>query len=331
MANRDLPAPQGLYDPRFEHDSCGVSFLVDMKGRQSHSIVEQAVAALCNLNHRGASGCEVNTGDGAGILLQVPDRFFRAVVDFELPAPGAYATGIGFLPAVDPDRAAKVVEELLREEGLDILGWREVPHDPSMVGASALEVMPAFRQVFVGRDGCEGIDLERLVFMARKRVEHEAPEALGGERVYFPSLSTRTFAYKGMLTTLQLRDGRAARRSSASGHRESRRKETSGGVDGRARPGPPGRGPPRRPGGRGSRATLRRTASPRSRREASPRRVASPARPATVRPGGVPRPRGGAGGSCLRRRRGARRSRRQSSTHRRSSGDDLGVSLAPKS
>jgi glutamate synthase (NADPH/NADH) large chain len=197
------PDAQGLYHPAFEHDACGVAFVVDLKGRPTHSIVEQGVRAVCNLEHRGASGAEKNTGDGAGLLLQVPDRFLRAVAGVELPPAGTYATGIAFLPA-DPDDAAKAtaaVEKLAGEEGMRALGWRDVPVDDSMIGASAARVMPLFRQLFLaGPEVGEpwfGLDLERRVFVLRKRIEHEA-------NVYFPSLSSRTLVYKGMLTSSQL-------------------------------------------------------------------------------------------------------------------------------
>src|ERR671911_1420430 len=126
---------EGLYDPRFEHDACGVSFVADMRGRKSHRIVELGLSALCNLDHRGALGADTGTGDGAGILLQVPDRFFREVVDFELPPPGQYATGIAFLPQ-DPHEARQAisqVEKIVKSEGLDVIGWREVPTDPSVL------------------------------------------------------------------------------------------------------------------------------------------------------------------------------------------------------
>jgi glutamate synthase (NADPH/NADH) large chain len=201
---KDFPGPQGLYDPAFEHDACGVSFVVDMQGRRSHDIVRMGLGALCNLDHRGASGSEVNTGDGAGILLQTPDRFFRQVVDFDLPPAGGYATGIAFLPR-DGDAAdamAKAVAKVVDAEGLQVLGWREVPTDDSMLGDSARAVEPSFRQLFVagvnGTAGSSGLDLERRAFVLRKRIEHEV------EGVYFPSFSTRTFVYKGMLTTPQL-------------------------------------------------------------------------------------------------------------------------------
>jgi glutamate synthase (NADPH/NADH) large chain len=199
------PGAQGLYDPSFEHDACGVAFVVDLKGRPSHTIVEQGVRAVCNLDHRGASGSERNTGDGAGILIQVPDAFLRAAVGFDLPPAGSYATGIAFLPR-DPDEAdgaAAAIEKLAREEGLLVLGWRVVPTDDSMIGASAARVEPSFRQLFVAGSSVgvpwSGLDLERRAFVLRKRIEHEV-------NVYFPSFSSRTLVYKGMLTTSQLRD-----------------------------------------------------------------------------------------------------------------------------
>jgi glutamate synthase (NADPH/NADH) large chain len=198
---RISPVPQGLYDPAFEHDACGVSFVVDMHGRRSHRIVQYGLDCLCNLQHRGASGSEVNTGDGAGILLQVPDRFVRTL-GVDLPPAGSYATGIGFLPADGDDaRAAmKAIGKLAVSEDLEVLGWRDVPIDPSMLGRAARDAMPSFHQVFIGAGttGASGIDLERRVFILRKRIEHEL------DRVYFPSLSTRTLVYKGMLTTPQL-------------------------------------------------------------------------------------------------------------------------------
>ncbi len=196
-----LSGPQGLYDPAFEHDACGVSFVVDMHGRPSHRIVQYGLDCLCNLQHRGASGSEVNTGDGAGILIQVPDRFVRTL-GVDLPPAGSYATGIGFLPAGGEDaRAAmKAMEKLALSEDLQVLGWREVPTDPSSLGRAARDAMPSFRQVFIGAGttGAAGDDLERRVFILRKRIEHEV------DGVYFPSLSTRTLVYKGMLTTPQL-------------------------------------------------------------------------------------------------------------------------------
>ncbi|MGI8755794.1 MAG: glutamate synthase large subunit [Acidimicrobiales bacterium] len=201
------PPAQGLYDPAFEHDACGVAFVVDMAGRQSHALVEQGITALVHLDHRGASGAEVNTGDGAGITLQVPDRFYREVAGVDLPAEGSYATGIAFLPGDDAEVTSAIehVEKVFASEGLDLLGWRPVPVVPDDLGSGARGAMPTLRQVFVAASGAEvaGMDLERRVYVARKRIEHEV--GAEGKRVYFPSLSTRTVTYKGMLTTPQLR------------------------------------------------------------------------------------------------------------------------------
>jgi glutamate synthase (NADPH) large chain len=195
------PPASGLYDPRFEHDSCGVSFVADVKGRRSHALVATALGALCNLEHRGATGAEAETGDGAGIIIQIPDRFLREVAGFVLPPAGQYAVGLAFLPIDDEERekVCALVEQTAEDEGLTVLGWRNVPTDPSTLGATARAVMPAFRQLFVShRSGVTGIDLDRLVYPFRKRVEHLAAE------VYFPSLSARTVVYKGMFTTAQL-------------------------------------------------------------------------------------------------------------------------------
>lgn len=211
-----MPHPAtGLYNPAYEHDSCGVAMVVDMHGRRSRDIVDKAITALLNLEHRGAAGAEPNSGDGAGIMLQIPDKFFRAVLaeqgSFELPAEGSYASGIAFLPQGSKDAAAacEAVDKIVEAEGLTVLGWREVPHDDSSLGALARDAMPTFRQLFIS--GASGIDLERRVYVVRKRIEHELGNqgsgrgSLGEETVYFPSLSGRTFVYKGMLTTPQLR------------------------------------------------------------------------------------------------------------------------------
>ncbi|PQD98177.1 glutamate synthase large subunit [Mycolicibacterium parafortuitum] len=205
------PSRQGLYDPAFEHDSCGVAMVADMHGRRSRDIVEKAITALLNLEHRGAQGAEPNTGDGAGILLQVPDAFFREVCDFELPEAGSYATGIAFLPQSSKDAATacESVEKIAEAEGLQVLGWRDVPTDDSSLGALARDAMPTFRQIFLG--GASGMDLERRAYVVRKRAEHElgtkgpGQDGPGRETVYFPSLSGQTFVYKGMLTTPQLK------------------------------------------------------------------------------------------------------------------------------
>ncbi|MBS2962699.1 glutamate synthase large subunit [Actinocrinis puniceicyclus] len=200
-----LPSAQGLYDPRAERDACGVAFVATLTGAASHAIVDQALTALRNLEHRGASGAEVDSGDGAGILIQVPDAFLRATVDFELPPAGSYAVGLAFIPNNDEVelQVYDTVAAIAAEEGLEVLGWRYVPTTPGLLGATARAVMPRFRQLFVaGSDGdgdtqLRGIELDRRCFMLRKRVEHESD-------VYFPSLSCRTLVYKGMLTTGQL-------------------------------------------------------------------------------------------------------------------------------
>ena len=200
--NSQNPGPQGLYDPRFEHDACGVAFVVDVHGRRSHKMVQLGLKSLCNLDHRGATGAEANVGDGAGILIQVPDGFLRAVVDFDLPEPGTYIVGTAFLPREASACAAAVenIEKLVADEGLRVLGWRDVPIDNSMIGSFASDVEPTFRQLFIDGIGESGLELERRAFVIRKRTEHEIDD------VYFPSLSSRTLVYKGMLTSLQLQE-----------------------------------------------------------------------------------------------------------------------------
>jgi glutamate synthase (NADPH) large chain len=195
------PPAQGLYDGQHEHDACGVAFVATLTGVPSHRIVQHALTALRNLEHRGASGAEPESGDGAGILLQVPDEFFRAVCDIELPPAGTYAVGMAFLPT-EPEPAEKVkrrIGEIANEEGLVVHGWRDVPTRPGVLGATARSAMPGLAQVFLGgtADGVVGMALERLAFATRKRAEHELD-------CYFPTLSARTIGYKGMLTTAQL-------------------------------------------------------------------------------------------------------------------------------
>src|SRR3984893_7450101 len=199
-----LPDKSGLYDPRLWHDAGGGSFVVHIKGRPSHDIARTALGALCNLDHRGAQGAETNTGDGAGILIQVPDQFLRAVVDFDLPPRGAYGVGLCFLPAdlTLAQESIDLLEAIMLDEGLRVLGWREVPVNESSIGATARSVMPSFRQVFIyDPRGATDLDLDRKLFVARKRIEHQIP---ADQAVYFPSLSSRTLVYKGMLTTPQL-------------------------------------------------------------------------------------------------------------------------------
>jgi glutamate synthase (NADPH/NADH) large chain len=198
-----FPAPQGLYHPDNERDACGVAFVAQLSGERSHAVVRQALTALENLEHRGASGAEPDSGDGAGILVQIPDEFFRAVLAEQgvtLPPRRAYAAGIAFLPDDDEAEAAaiKTIEAVAAEEHLEVVAWRDLPFDPAGVGATARSVMPRLRQLFVkSSSNTLGLALERQVFALRKRAEHEAD-------VYFPSLSIRTIVYKGMLTTAQV-------------------------------------------------------------------------------------------------------------------------------
>ncbi len=202
--HRGRRAATGLYDPAYEHDACGVAFVADLAGRRDHGIVQKALTALRNLEHRGARGGEPDTGDGAGILIQVPDGFFRQVVDFELPQPGRYAVGTAFLPSDDAAEATTMaaVEDIAVQEGMRVLGWRELPVNPAGVGPTARSAMPRFRQLFLASGDEAGdhetvLELERRVYCVRKRAERD-------HDVYFPSLSGRTIVYKGMLTEEQL-------------------------------------------------------------------------------------------------------------------------------
>ncbi|MCC3774050.1 glutamate synthase large subunit [Streptomyces sp. UNOB3_S3] len=200
MRHASHPAQQGMYDPRNEHDACGVGFVATLTGEASHELVEQALTVLRNMEHRGATGSDPDTGDGAGILMQIPDAFLRESVEgFALPAAGSYAVGIAFLPADEreADAAVSRIETIAAEEGLTVLGWRAVPVAPELLGPGARATMPAFRQLFVTDGKNVGLALDRKAFVLRKRSEREAG-------VYFPSLSARTIVYKGMLTTGQL-------------------------------------------------------------------------------------------------------------------------------
>ena len=194
-------APDGMYDPANEHDACGVGMVTTLNKRPERKIVTDAIEVLVNLDHRGAVGAEENTGDGAGILMSMPDEFMRATVPAELPEAGHYAAGIAFL---DRDietsgQQEQAIAKIVREEGLEVLAWRVVPTNPDGLGLQALAAMPGFKTLVVASpDGAlAGVDLDRKTFRIRKRVEHEVG-------VYFASLSARTITYKGMLTTMQL-------------------------------------------------------------------------------------------------------------------------------
>jgi glutamate synthase (NADPH/NADH) large chain len=201
-----VPPAQGLYSPASEKDACGLAMVATLRGTAGHDIIVSALDALRNLEHRGAIGSDAGTGDGAGILTQIPDEFLRAVTDFDLPAVGQYAVGIAFLPLDDAARAELKagIEGLAASEDLRVLGWRAVPTDDDNLGRLARDAMPAFEQLFVSSTNTtdagelvSGIALDRQTFRFRKRVERE----LNG---YFISLSCRTLVYKGMVTTLQL-------------------------------------------------------------------------------------------------------------------------------
>ena len=193
------PNAVGLYDPANEHDACGVAMVATLNKLPTHEIVSKALTALRNLEHRGASGAEVDSGDGAGILIQIPDKFYRSVVNFDLPKASEYATGIFF---VKPGEIGyqESIEKIAKEEGLKVLGWRDVPINSKSLGKTAISVMPEFKQIFIsGGKNENDLVLERMAFCLRKRVEHTLP-------IYISSLSSRTIVYKGMLTTGQLEE-----------------------------------------------------------------------------------------------------------------------------
>ncbi|MEA2615474.1 MAG: glutamate synthase large chain [Chloroflexota bacterium] len=200
--------PQGLYDPRFEHVACGVAFVASIAGERSNAIVGRGLEALVNLGHRGACGCDPETGDGAGILIQIPDAFLRREAGVDLPAPDAYGVGMVFLPT-DPEerrRCEAIVERCCDDEGLRLLGWRDVPHDPAAVGYVARAGMPAIRQFFVAAVGVHGDVLERRLYVLRRVIERRRDETPppGDHLFYICSLSCRTVIYKGMLMARQI-------------------------------------------------------------------------------------------------------------------------------
>ncbi len=208
-----LPEKQGLYDPQYEHDACGVGFLVHLKGQRSHKLIRDGITALNNLNHRGACGCEENTGDGAGILIQIPHEFLLkecAPLGIKLPEPEQYGVGTLFMPRDEKSQKAgkKLFERIVKDEGQEFLGWRPVPTDNSSLGQSALDVEPDMEQAFVGwgRKITDAGQFERKLYVIRRRFENEVCKA-GIDRndcFYFPSLSCYTLVYKGMLTPEQV-------------------------------------------------------------------------------------------------------------------------------
>lgn len=214
MNNQCLPLKQGLYDPAMEHDACGMGFVVNIKGEKSHDIIDEALTILENLNHRGASGADESSGDGSGIMVQIPHVFFKReckVLGFSLPEAGDYGVGMIFAHRYDDFRKTQmeVFGRIAQEEGQKILGWREVPIDKTEIGETARDAMPGFIQVFVERNSSitDAIDFERKLYTIRKKAEKEIVpmcEDKGGT-FYVASLSSKTIVYKGMLTAEQLR------------------------------------------------------------------------------------------------------------------------------
>jgi glutamate synthase (ferredoxin) len=213
MSNTEGPRAQGLYDPQHEHDACGVGFVVNLKGHKSRSIVSNAIEVLLNLQHRGACGCERNTGDGAGILMQVPHKFFAEACDkarIKLPAAGQYGVGVVFLPTDPGSRAAceHLFEKVVKDEGQTFLGWREVPVDNRMIGPTARRSQPVIKQLFVGRspDIADDDAFERKLYVIRRRARHAVRRLDVPEKAsfYIPCLSARTVVWKGMLNSDQL-------------------------------------------------------------------------------------------------------------------------------
>jgi glutamate synthase (NADPH/NADH) large chain len=207
-----LPPAQGLYDPAHEHDACGMGFVASIRGQKSHSIIQQGIQVLISLTHRGACGCDPETGDGAGVLIQIPHKFFVrecAQLGFKLPAPGAYAVGMTFLPVERHQRlqCEGILERIVREEGLEVLGWRDTPVDGSAVGRVARVSQPYIQQIFVGCPADLNEDaFERKLYVVRKRAELEvaSSDMEDGGMFYVPSLSARTIVYKGLLLAPQI-------------------------------------------------------------------------------------------------------------------------------
>src|ERR1039458_3380811 len=199
-----LPPAQVLYDPRGEHDACGIGFVANIKGQKSHDIIVKGIQVLINLTHRGACGCDPETGDGAGVLIQIPHKFFTrecAKLGFTLPPAGEYGVGMVFLP-VEPHarlRTEGTVERIVMEEGLRVLGWRDTPIEGTAIGRVARNSQPYIQQIFVARGkGMTEEQLERRLYVTRKRIEAALPDC------YIPSFSARTIVYKGLLLAPQI-------------------------------------------------------------------------------------------------------------------------------
>ncbi|HEY9140133.1 MAG TPA: glutamate synthase subunit alpha, partial [Bryobacteraceae bacterium] len=209
---RGLPQAQGLYDPAQEHDSCGIGFVANIKGQKSHDIIVKGIQVLINLTHRGACGCDPETGDGAGVLIQIPHKFFArecAKLGFTLPAAGEYGVGMTFLPVERHDRlqCEGILERIVTEEGLTVLGWRDTPIDGAAIGREARNSQPYIQQIFVSRGkGMSEDQLERKLYLVRKRAETEVGKSDLPEKSFFymPSFSARTIVYKGLLLAPQI-------------------------------------------------------------------------------------------------------------------------------
>ncbi len=207
-----LPHKQGLYDPANEHDACGLGFVVNIKGEKSHDIILKGIQVLINLTHRGACGCDPETGDGAGILIQIPHAFFArecGKLGFTLPPAGVYGVGMVFLPVEPQHRllVEGVVERIAREEGLTVLGWRDTPVNAGAIRRIARGTQPYIEQIFVrGPHGMSQDELERKLYIVRKRAEVEvaASDIHDSSFFYIPSLSSRTIVYKGLLLAPQI-------------------------------------------------------------------------------------------------------------------------------
>jgi len=198
------PDKQGLYDPQYEHDACGIGFTANIDGKKTHSLIAEGITILCSLEHRGAVGGDRKTGDGAGMMVQIPHDFFQKVTDFDLPAENNCGIGFLFLPNKNLERARKLIEDTAKRENAKILGWREVPVNPDVLGEYARETMPAFRQVFITFKNGSKDNIERRLFVLRKCFENEAAKlGWGMDEFYISSLSSRTIIYKGMFVSEQ--------------------------------------------------------------------------------------------------------------------------------
>ena len=207
-----LPPAQGLYHPAHEHDACGIGFVASISGTKSHDIIKKGIQVLLNLAHRGACGCDPETGDGAGVLIQIPHKFFARECEklgFTLPKPGMYGVGMVFLPVEKHQRLTSegILERIIKEEGLSVLGWRDTPVYASAIGRVARASQPYIQQIFVGcAPGMDEDAFERKLYIVRKRAENEIREAAveDAEMFYIPSLSCRTIVYKGLLLAQQI-------------------------------------------------------------------------------------------------------------------------------